>query len=120
MPNLDLLAYLFRLRDRWIFPQAIASDLGFKVETAHRDLEVLLREGYIIEYHPTYGYRFRPGPQLLDPHRIREGLSTSGAGSEIHCLLEVPSTMDVAWSLMEEGRPSGTVSSARRTPTERA
>lgn len=114
MRNLQLLRYLFRLRDRWVLPQAIVSDLDLRAETVHQDLEALLREGYGIEYHPTFGYRFRPGEELLDPHRLQEGLETSLVGSEVHCLLEVPSTMDVAWSLFEEGRPSGTVVLAER------
>lgn len=114
MGNLQLIQYLFRLRDQWVLPQAIGSDLGSDTEAVHRDLERLLRDGYAIEYRPTLGYRFRPGPGLLDPCRLKEGLRTSRIGSEVHCLLEVPSTMDVAWDLQKEGHPSGTIVLAER------
>lgn len=114
MEHLDLTRYLFGLRDRWVLPQAIASDLGSDTETIHRDVERLLRTGYAIEYRPTLGYRFRPGPDLLDPVLLREGLQTALIGAEIHCLLEVPSTMDAAWTLHEKGHPSGTVVLAER------
>ncbi len=113
-PNLDLIQYFFRLRDRWVLPQAIASDLGGSSEDIHRATEELLREGYGIEYHPSFGYRFRPADDSLDPHRLREGLDTTLIGSEVHCLLEVSSTMDSAWALHEEGRPSGAAVLAER------
>lgn len=109
MIRLKLLRYLFRLRDRWILPQAIASDIESRPELVHRAVEALLEEGYPIEHHPTYGYRFLPGDDLIDPARLEASLETSRIGLEIHSLRETDSTMDTAWELFGGGAPSGTV-----------
>jgi BirA family biotin operon repressor/biotin-[acetyl-CoA-carboxylase] ligase len=109
MPNLRLLRYLYTLQDRWVLPQAMTGDLGLPTESIHRDVERLLRDGYAIEYHPSYGYRFRPQEHHLDPQALEDGLEVTLVGREIHSLAETTSTMDVAWSLLEEGAPSGTV-----------
>jgi BirA family biotin operon repressor/biotin-[acetyl-CoA-carboxylase] ligase len=68
-----------------------------------------LREaGYVIEAHPSKGYRLLESPDLLLPAELQQGLETRFVGREIHHLLSADSTNRVAHVLAEQGAVEGT------------
>jgi BirA family biotin operon repressor/biotin-[acetyl-CoA-carboxylase] ligase len=94
--NLHLLRFL-KQQDQPVMSVDIEAKLGIGHGDLIRDLELLAREGYEIEFHPYLGVRLLDIPDRLLAHEINEGLNTKVVGTKLHIFESCTSTSDEAW-----------------------
>lgn len=104
-----VLEALRRSGDNGISGQAISRRLGVSRTAVWKSVEALRAMGFRIDSQPGRGYRLRGGPQRLVGLDIEIGLDTFIVGTSVLSFDAVPSTIDVASALSQEGASEGTV-----------
>lgn len=99
---------LFRYQQGFLSGETISKELNVSRTAVWKQINVLRKEGYVIEALPSQGYRLLSYPDILQPEEISNGMA-AGIGSKIVCLQETPSTNTEAFKLAVEGSPHGTV-----------
>ena len=96
------------------FPQGLHPDLlsrrtGIETDRLPGIRERLARDGFVFEDDEEGRWRLAGKPDRLFPYWIRAGLRCDRLGQLVFYKDEVGSTQDVAFELMVEGRPHGTL-----------
>ena len=114
MPELtedQLVAFLnvFRPAPQGLLAEALVERTKLPAEdlTAYR--ERLEQDGFSFEEDEEGRWRLHDKPDRLLPYWIRAGLRCDRLGSSVYYEDEVESTQDIAFELMVEGRPHGTL-----------
>lgn len=100
---------LFLNQQGFVSGEAISRELNVSRTAVWKQINVLRKEGYVIEALPSQGYRLLLNPDVLRPEEISAGVDGAGIGSKIICLQETASTNMEAFRLAGEGSAHGTV-----------
>jgi BirA family transcriptional regulator, biotin operon repressor / biotin---[acetyl-CoA-carboxylase] ligase len=108
--NLELIRFLKKQSAYTPVPE-LQKAAGLGRADVFTEVEVLLEEGYSIEFHPYLGVKLIDIPDRLLAHEIQEDLNTRSVGRRLEVFEQVPSTNDKAWELLEQepDLPDGTV-----------
>ncbi|MHC4449883.1 MAG: biotin--[acetyl-CoA-carboxylase] ligase [Planctomycetota bacterium] len=114
MPDLtedQLVAFLsvFRPAPQGLLAESLVERTNLPAEdlTAYR--ERLEQDGFSFEEDEEGRWRLKDKPDQLLPYWIRAGLRCDRLASSVYYANEVESTQDIAFELMVEGRPHGTL-----------
>lgn len=105
----EVLGFLRKHPDRFVSGAEMSRTIGITRTAIWKHVGGLRAAGFVIEAHPSQGYRLLEAPDLLLPADLQEGLATRFVGREIHHLLSTDSTNRVAQELAGKGAPEGTV-----------
>jgi BirA family biotin operon repressor/biotin-[acetyl-CoA-carboxylase] ligase len=99
----------FRPRPQGMSPETISERTGIDKQLLPAVRDRLARDGFLIEDDPEGRWILVNKPDRLLPYWIRAGLKCDRLGSQIYYQDVVPSTQDIAFELLAEGRPHGTL-----------
>lgn len=105
----EILSLLRKERGNYLSGQTISRSLGVSRTMVWKSIEGLRKQGFRIEACSSRGYRLEGGPDRMVGLDIEVGLGTRVIGKSVISFDSVPSTIDVASSLANEGAPEGTV-----------
>ena len=105
----EILSLLREERGRYLSGQTISRKLGVSRTMVWKSVEALRVKGFRIGACSSRGYKLEGGPDRMVGLDIEVGLGTRAIGKSVISLDSVPSTIDVASSLANEGSPEGTV-----------
>jgi BirA family biotin operon repressor/biotin-[acetyl-CoA-carboxylase] ligase len=107
----ELEAFLneFRPFPEGLRPDTICQRTGIERDTLPAIRERLAHDGFIFEDDEEGRWRLTGTPDRLWPYWVRAGLRCDRLGSLVYYKEEVVSTQDIAFELMVEGRPHGTM-----------
>jgi BirA family biotin operon repressor/biotin-[acetyl-CoA-carboxylase] ligase len=105
----EVLEALRSCGDEGISGQAISRRLGVSRTAIWKSVQALRAAGFRIDSRPGKGYMLQAGPERLVGLDIETGLGTLVVGSSVRSFDSVPSTIDVASALAQEGAHDGTV-----------
>ena len=109
-----VLESLYEKKGEYVEICEISSNLEIPESSVYEHIKTLSNEGFTIEYSPENEVMLKEELTLILPHKLKDDLSTSYIGQEIHYFREVDSTNEVAKRLAEEGAAEGTVVIAER------
>lgn len=104
-----LLQILRENRGKFVSGQELAAKLGLSRTAVWKHVEILRREGYVIEARAKAGYRLLSAPDRLYPEELAPVLAGLRLGRFVSYHERVGSTMEVARGLAENGAEEGTV-----------
>lgn len=93
----------------WNLPAALADELGAARELLFEAVEQLREQGYVIDFHPYFGFRLVDLPPHFLATEIQDDLNTKHVASRVETFQSVGSVIDAAWELAEQGAPDGAV-----------
>jgi len=99
----------FRPRPQGISPETISERTGIDRHLLPAVRERLAKDGFIFEDDPEGRWILVNKPDRLMPYWIRAGLRCDRLGCQIYYQDVVGSTQDIAFELLAEGRPHGTL-----------
>jgi len=99
----------FRPRPQGLTPESICERTGIAPADLPRIRKRLSRDGFVFEEDADGRLRLLNKPDRLFPYWIRAGLRCDRLGSQIYYESEVVSTQDIAFEMLAEGRPHGTL-----------
>jgi BirA family biotin operon repressor/biotin-[acetyl-CoA-carboxylase] ligase len=99
----------FRPFPQGLPPETISKRTGIDPEQLPRIRQRLSQDGFVFEDDPEGRWLLARKPDRLLPYWIRAGLRCDRLGGLIYYDDEVDSTQDIAFELMVEGRPHGTL-----------
>ena len=99
----------FRPFPEGLQPDIISKRTGIEPDRLPVIRQRLAQDGFVIEDDDEGRWRLSGKPDRLLPYWIRAGLRCDRLGSLIYYKDEVDSTQDIAFELMVEGRPHGTL-----------
>ncbi len=99
----------FRPRPQGLSPEAIAERTGIERRLLPAVRERLANDGFLFEDDAEGRWILVNKPDRLLPYWIRAGLRCDRLGSQIYYQDVVGSTQDIAFELLVEGRPHGTL-----------
>ncbi len=99
----------FRPRPQGMSPETIAERTGIDRQLLPAVRERLSRDGFQFADDPEGRWILVNKPDRLLPYWIRAGLKCDRLGSQIYYQDVVASTQDIAFELLAEGRPHGTL-----------
>ena len=99
----------FRPRPQGLSPEAIAERTGIERGLLPAVRERLSHDGFVFEDDPEGRWILTNKPDRLLPYWIRAGLRCDRLGAQIYYQDTVQSTQDIAFELLAEGRPHGTL-----------
>ncbi|HEX5137523.1 MAG TPA: biotin--[acetyl-CoA-carboxylase] ligase [Planctomycetota bacterium] len=99
----------FRPRPQGIAPETISERTGIDKQLLPAVRDRLARDGFLFEDDPEGRWILVNKPDRLLPYWIRAGLKCDRLGSQIYYQDVVTSTQDIAFELLAEGRPHGTL-----------
>jgi BirA family biotin operon repressor/biotin-[acetyl-CoA-carboxylase] ligase len=99
----------FRPRPQGLLPETISERTGIERTLLPAVRERLSHDGFIFEDDPEGRWILVNKPDRLLPYWIRAGLRCDRLGSQIYYQDVVGSTQDIAFELLAEGRPHGTL-----------
>ncbi|MCK6458360.1 MAG: biotin--[acetyl-CoA-carboxylase] ligase [Planctomycetes bacterium] len=99
----------FRPRPQGMSPETISERTGIDRQLLPAVRERLSRDGFQFEDDPEGRWILVNKPDRLLPYWIRAGLKCDRLGSQIYYQDVVASTQDIAFELLAEGRPHGTL-----------
>jgi len=102
--NPDVSLALRQARGGSLPAEALAERLYRRPEEIVAAVEDLGRLGFRIESHPLQGFRLLEAPPALIADEIAWNLGTTRVGRRVRCVGETPSTNDLAWQAVREGR----------------
>ena len=109
-----VLETLYDKKGEYIDICEISSMLEIPESSVHEHIKTLSNDGFTIEFSPENEVMLKEELTLILPHKLKDDLTTSYIGQEIHYFREVDSTNEVAKKLAEEGAAEGTVVIAER------
>ncbi|MGH7162929.1 MAG: biotin--[acetyl-CoA-carboxylase] ligase [Planctomycetota bacterium] len=99
----------FRPFPQGLRPETLAERTGLDVARLETLREGLSGDGFRFETDAEGRWKLADAPDLLLPYWIRAGLRCDRLAKQIYYRDEVVSTQDIAFELMVEGRPHGTL-----------
>lgn len=107
----DLTTFLnvFRPNPQGLRPEIICERTGLSEETLGPIRERLEEDGFVIEEDDEGRWILAERPDRLLPYWIRAGLRCDRLAGQVYYREEVRSTQDIAFELIVEGRPHGTL-----------
>jgi BirA family biotin operon repressor/biotin-[acetyl-CoA-carboxylase] ligase len=99
----------FRTAPRGFRPETLSERLGLGVGELESIRERLAADGFVFETDDEGRWSLARSPDRLLPYWIRAGLRCDRLGGQVYYKDEVVSTQDIAFELMVEGRPHGTL-----------
>lgn len=93
----------------YISGEELAGRLGVSRTAVWKQIQELVREGFVVEAKPRLGYKVVSYPDRLLPVMLRRGLATSVIGRDIYYYQRINSTNLMARSLAEKGAIEGSV-----------
>jgi len=99
----------FRPRPQGLSPETIAERTGIERQLLPAVRDRLARDGFLFEDDPEGRWILVNKPDRLLPYWIRAGLRCDRLGCQIYYQDVVASTQDIAFELLAEGRPHGTL-----------
>jgi BirA family biotin operon repressor/biotin-[acetyl-CoA-carboxylase] ligase len=99
----------FRPRPQGLLPETISERTGIERTLLPAVRERLSHDGFIFEDDPEGRWILVNKPDRLLPYWIRAGLRCDRLGSQIYYQDVVASTQDIAFEMLAEGRPHGTL-----------
>jgi len=99
----------FRTAPQGFRPETLTERLGLNTDQLEAVRERLARDGFEFETDEEGRWRLSNAPDRLLPYWIRAGLRCDRLGGQVYYKQEVVSTQDIAFELMVEGRPHGTL-----------
>lgn len=114
-----ILELLKQNSDQYISGEDISHTLQVSRTAVWKHIRALKLDGYAIEAHPRLGYALRQNTDRLLPAEIKEQLTSSVLGCEIHYFSELDSTNNEAKKLAANGCPEGTIVVAEAQATGR-
>jgi len=103
-----VLGFLRKHTERFISGAEMSRALGISRTAIWKHVGALRASGFVVEAHPSQGYRLAESPDLLLPADLQDGLGTRFVARELLHLLSTDSTNRVAQDLAEKGAPEGT------------
>jgi BirA family biotin operon repressor/biotin-[acetyl-CoA-carboxylase] ligase len=100
------------LRDKagqYLSGQAMSRELGVSRASVWKAVQSLRGKGFHIASSVNRGYKLESGPEHIEGLDIEVGLSTRIIGTSVFSFDSLPSTIDKAVALAQEGAPEGTV-----------
>jgi BirA family biotin operon repressor/biotin-[acetyl-CoA-carboxylase] ligase len=104
----EVLGFLRQGTGKFVSGAEISRTLRVSRTAVWKHIGTLRAAGYVIEAHPSRGYRLLEVPDLLIPAELQQGLKTRFVGQRIHHLLSTDSTNRVARELAAQDAPEGT------------
>lgn len=99
----------FRPRPQGMSPETISERTGIEPQVLPAVRDRLAQDGFIFEDDPEGRWILVNKPDRLLPYWIRAGLRCDRLGTQIYYQDVVASTQDIAFELLAEGRPHGTL-----------
>ena len=99
----------FRPRPQGLSPDTICERTGIDCKALPGIRQRLVRDGFVFEDDEDGRWKLTGRPDRLWPYWVKAGLRCDRLASQVFYEDEVESTQDVAFELMVEGRPHGTV-----------
>jgi BirA family biotin operon repressor/biotin-[acetyl-CoA-carboxylase] ligase len=99
----------FRPRPQGLAPETIAERTGIERQLLPAVRERLAKDGFVFEDDPEGRWILVNKPDRLLPYWIRAGLKCDRLGVQIYYQDVVVSTQEIAFELLAEGRPHGTL-----------
>lgn len=90
-------------------PELLSERMGVPIDTLSTIRASLSKDGFRFTEDAEGRWKLVGAPDLLLPYWIRAGLRCDRLAQQIYYRQEVPSTQDIAFELMVEGRPHGTL-----------
>ncbi len=108
-PVLETFLNTFRPFPKGVLPRTLAERTGLSVEELGPIRERLVADGFRFEDDDDGRWILAGKPDALLPYWVRAGLRCDRLAQQIYYRKEVESTQDVAFELVAEGRPHGTL-----------
>ncbi|MEM8883208.1 MAG: biotin--[acetyl-CoA-carboxylase] ligase [Planctomycetota bacterium] len=107
----ELVTFLssFRPAPQGLLAESLAERLGYTPEQMEAFRARLAEDGFSFDVLDDGRWQLADKPDKLLPYWIRAGLRCDRLGSSVYYAEEVESTQDIAFELMVEGRPHGTL-----------
>jgi len=105
----QVLSILRREAGEYISGQSVSRRLGVSRTAVWKAIEGLRGKGFRVDSAAGRGYRLKAGPERMIDIDIEVGLDTRIIGRSVVSFESVPSTIDAASSLAQEGAREGTV-----------
>jgi BirA family biotin operon repressor/biotin-[acetyl-CoA-carboxylase] ligase len=100
---------LFSSSQGYVSGELLSRELGISRTAVWKHISALRATGYRIEAVPSRGYRLVSSPNIIVPHMISAGLTSTLIGTRLEHLKQTVSTNADAFRLAEEGACAGTV-----------
>lgn len=107
-PKAGTILRLFRTEGGYISGEHLSRELGVSRTAVWKHISALRKSGYLIEAVPSRGYRLVSSPDIVDPHEVRDQLTSSRVGRRLEFLKLTASTNADAFRLAEDGAIEGT------------
>ncbi len=104
-----VLETLYEKKGEYVLVDEIAQELEIPESSVREHIKSLINEGYAVESSSNKEFKLDEELTLILPHKLKNQLSTSYIGKEIHYFREVDSTNEVAKRLAKEGADEGVV-----------
>jgi BirA family biotin operon repressor/biotin-[acetyl-CoA-carboxylase] ligase len=104
----EVLGFLRRGMGKYVSGAEVSRALRISRTAVWKHIGTLRDAGYVIEAHPSRGYRLLEVPDLLIPAELQRELKTRFVGKRIHHLISTDSTNRAAHDLAAQGAPEGT------------
>ena len=99
----------FRPFPEGLRPDTISQRTGIRAEALPAIRARLVDDGFVFEDDEEGRWRLADKPDRLWPYWVKAGLRCDRLGNQVYYREEVESTQDIAFELMVEGRPHGTL-----------
>lgn len=100
---------LLKSSEDYISGESISKLIGITRSSVWKYINILKKDGYIIDGISNKGYKLILVPDLLSMDKIKQELKTEFVGKEVHYLKETPSTNLIAKDLAIKGATDGTL-----------
>lgn len=98
-----------RANKDYISGEYISRELNISRAAVWKYIDILRKEGYVIDSSSRKGYKLVESAKLLNYSEIKEFLTTKYIGRRVHYLTSVTSTNEVGKTLAEKGEIEGTI-----------